>query len=90
MYSNSLQKKQKSKNHLDTFLDFLVNLIHKIFDQWVGARGPGKPPCWRTRNEFCMELGSVTLKRIGFFCFPIEHSTHTQLFWVVVDFKFFM
>ena len=23
------------------------------------------------------ELGSVTLKRIGFFCFPIRHSTHT-------------
>ena len=23
------------------------------------------------------ELGSVTLKRIGFFCFPIKHSTHT-------------
>jgi hypothetical protein len=21
--------------------------------------------------------GSVTLKRIGFFCFPIKHSTHT-------------
>jgi hypothetical protein len=27
-----------------------------------------------------MELGSVTLKRIGFFCFPIKHSTHTQDF----------
>jgi hypothetical protein len=26
-----------------------------------------------------MELGSVTLKRIGFFCFPIKHSTHTLL-----------
>ena len=26
-----------------------------------------------------MELGSVTLKRIGFFCFPIKHSTHTQM-----------
>jgi hypothetical protein len=25
-----------------------------------------------------MELGSVTLKRIGFFCFPIKHSTHTH------------
>jgi hypothetical protein len=27
------------------------------------------------------ELGSVTfkLKRIGFFCFPIKHSTHTQI-----------
>jgi hypothetical protein len=24
------------------------------------------------------ELGSVTLKRIGFFCFPIKHSTHTR------------
>jgi hypothetical protein len=24
-----------------------------------------------------MDLGSVTLKRIGFFCFPIKHSTHT-------------
>ena len=23
------------------------------------------------------ELGSVTLKRIGFFCLPIKHSTHT-------------
>ena len=23
------------------------------------------------------ELGSVTFKRIGFFCFPIKHSTHT-------------
>jgi hypothetical protein len=27
-----------------------------------------------------MELGSVTLKRIGFFCFPIKHSTHTLRF----------
>jgi len=26
-----------------------------------------------------MELGSVTLKRIGFFCFPIKHSTYTTL-----------
>ncbi len=26
------------------------------------------------------ELGSVTLKRIGFFCFPIKHSRHTG-FW---------
>ena len=25
-----------------------------------------------------MELGSVTLERIGFFCFPIKHSTHTH------------
>jgi hypothetical protein len=25
-----------------------------------------------------MELGWVTLKRIGFFCFPIKHSTHTS------------
>jgi hypothetical protein len=24
------------------------------------------------------ELGSVTLKRISFFCFPIKHSTHTR------------
>jgi hypothetical protein len=23
------------------------------------------------------ELGSVTLTRVGFFCFPIKHSTHT-------------
>jgi hypothetical protein len=28
------------------------------------------------------ELGSVTLKRIGFFCFPIKHSTHTTFFGV--------
>jgi hypothetical protein len=26
-----------------------------------------------------MELGSVTLKRVGFFCFPLKHSTHTDL-----------
>ncbi len=25
------------------------------------------------------ELGSVTLKRVGLFCFPIEHSTHTHI-----------
>ena len=25
------------------------------------------------------ELGSVTLKRVGLFCFPIKHSTHTDL-----------
>ena len=25
------------------------------------------------------ELGSVTLKRVGFFCFPIKHSTHTNV-----------
>ena len=24
------------------------------------------------------ELGSVTSKRIGFFCFPIKHSTHAR------------
>jgi len=24
-------------------------------------------------------IGSVTLKRIGFFCFPIKHSTHTPV-----------
>jgi len=29
-----------------------------------------------------MELGSVTLKRIGFFCFPIKHSTHTYVAWL--------
>jgi hypothetical protein len=26
------------------------------------------------------ELGSVTLKRVGLFCFPIKHSTHTPTF----------
>ena len=26
-----------------------------------------------------MELSSVTLQRIGFFCFPIKHSTHTHV-----------
>jgi len=39
-----------------------------------------------------MELGSVTSNRIGFFCFPNKHSTHTlrfvtlksQLSWVLV------
>jgi hypothetical protein len=33
------------------------------------------------------ELGSVTLKRIGFFCFPIKHwhSTHTQAHTLSVD-----
>ena len=31
------------------------------------------------RALYGMELGSVTLKRIGFFCFPIKHSTHTQV-----------
>ncbi len=25
------------------------------------------------------EAATVTLKRIGFFCFPIKHSTHTRL-----------
>ena len=29
---------------------------------------------------YSTELGLVTLKRIGFFCFPIKHSTHTQLY----------
>ena len=24
-----------------------------------------------------MDIGSVPLKRLGFFCFPIKHSTHT-------------
>jgi hypothetical protein len=28
---------------------------------------------------YCMELGSVTLKSIGFFCFPIKHSTPMKL-----------
>jgi len=33
-----------------------------------------------------MELGSVTLKRIGFFCFPIKHSTHTKtLFFSIIS-----
>ena len=41
-----------------------------------------------------MELGSVTLKRIGFFCFPIKHSTHTRrvgarggLVWVLAHYS---
>jgi len=25
------------------------------------------------------EFGSVTLKKVGFFCFPINHSTHTVI-----------
>ena len=29
----------------------------------------------RPRSSVRYELGSVTLKRIGFFCFPIKHST---------------
>ena len=37
--------------------------------------GPGTPPCWRGGALYGTELGSVTLKRIGFFCFPIKHST---------------
>jgi hypothetical protein len=32
---------------------------------------------WRTREELCTVRNSVTLKRIGFFCFPIKHSTRT-------------
>ena len=44
----------------------------------TGVGGPGTPPFWRTRKERCTELGSVTLKRIGLFCFPIKHSTHTE------------
>ena len=31
------------------------------------------------------ELGSVTLKRIGFFCFPIKHSTHCVCFFVLCN-----
>jgi len=43
----------------------------------VRPGGPSSPPFRRTRDEFCTvwELGSVTLQRIGFFCFPIKHST---------------
>jgi hypothetical protein len=37
--------------------------------------GPGKPPFWRTLEEFCEELGSVSLKS--------KHSTHTGLSWEV-------
>ena len=36
----------------------------------ITGGGPGTPPFWR---------GSVTLKRVGLFCFPIKHSTHTQV-----------
>ena len=39
------------------------------------------PPRDRDRVLYGMELGSVTLKRIGFFCFPIKHSTHTWGGW---------
>jgi hypothetical protein len=48
----------------------------------ITGGGSGYAAIWRTReaSEFCtVELGSVTLKRIGFFCFPIKHSTHTAL-----------
>jgi len=30
-------------------------------------------------------IGSVTLKRIGLFCFPIKHSTHTE--WILSHFS---
>ena len=40
--------------------------------------GPGTPPFWRTRLELCKPevRNSMTLKRIGFFCFPINTQTH--------------
>jgi len=41
--------------------------------------GPGTPPFCRTRKELCTvrELGSVTLKRIGFFFFQLN-TQHTH------------
>ena len=33
----------------------------------------------RERMREMPHRDSVTLKRIGFFCFPIKHSTHTRL-----------
>ena len=35
----------------------------------ITGGGPGKPPFWRTLDEFCKGLGSVDLKS--------KHSTHT-------------
>ena len=48
-------------------------------------------------NQYTLHIYNSGLRGVSrrarpglFFCFPIEHSTHTQLFWVVVDFKFFI
>ena len=40
---------------------------------WVGdygGGGPGRPPCWRTLEESCKGLGSVSLKN--------KQQQHTQ------------
>jgi hypothetical protein len=54
---------------------------------WVGfAAADGNRDCAALLVHaggvlYGMELGSVTLNRIGFFCFPIQvHSTHTVTF----------
>ena len=55
--------------------------------------GPGKPPCWRTLEESCKGLGSVSLKKK-------KANTHTVPFgsvippqasvWLVMDGIFVM
>ena len=50
-----------------------------ILEAGLRVGGPGTPPFWRAEGAlYGTELGSVTFKRISFFCFPIKHSTHTD------------
>jgi hypothetical protein len=64
-----------------------------ILEGGLRVGGPGRSPFWRTPKEFCTvrnctELGSVTLKRVGLFCFPTKHSTHTPVkppFWRTLE-----
>ena len=61
-------------------------LVHGLTDETKLRTGT---PLWHvfsvwgplTPDAYSMELGSVTLKRIGFFCVPIKHSTHTRIAW---------
>ena len=41
-----------------------------ILGQGLRGRGPGRPPCWRTLEESCKGLGSVSLKN--------KQPTHTH------------
>jgi hypothetical protein len=56
-----------------------MSAIHFLLSLWVKLQTL-KPGVLLSCTCQCLLSvhGSVTLKRIGFFCFPIKHSTHTD------------
>ena len=78
-YHRSVHLQNTHLQYADRFLTFILYgsclRLLDFVDEWFFTH---VAPCLLFSNQALNTLtGSVTLQRIGFFCFPIKHSTHT-------------